>query len=101
MPSIYVFRMEGTDLYKIGVTSTSVLDRLSACQTGNPLKLSIEVVLPVSSRDDERDLHEMFSEHRLQGEWFRLSPDDIGMLINRINTYYEIGRMVRRDFENH
>lgn len=71
---LYVIRAVGTNLYKIGITSRSVADRLKELQTGNPIKL--EVVRSyqfIGTSKIERELHEHLYAYRRSGEWFELS----------------------------
>lgn len=65
---------------KIGI-SKNVDKRLSTLQTGNPreLKLMAWIVTQGKSEDHETEqkLHRFFSEYRVRGEWFSLTPDHI------------------------
>jgi len=67
---IYVFRLEGTAYYKIGV-SNNPKKRRRTLSTGSPI--GIEIVCAFESRDccgGERRLHAMFAANRHKNEWF-------------------------------
>lgn len=57
---------------KIG-RSDNPLGRLRQVQTGNPIQGEMLAVCP-GGRNSEQELHALFAEHRVQGEWFRLVP---------------------------
>jgi len=65
----YIISCEGTDLLKFGKSSSPEW-RLVAMQTGCPFKLKIEWAWP---EDIESEMHEWFKDHRVNGEWFRVS----------------------------
>ncbi len=66
---VYFVLARRTNLVKIGV-SDDPRSRLSALQTGSPIKLEIVAEMPGDERY-ERVLHESFAEYRIHGEWFR------------------------------
>lgn len=64
---------------KIGVAGDPAA-RAKDIQTACPFEIALfrSWRLPISDRDVfmfERQLHELLAEHRLQGEWFDLSPE--------------------------
>lgn len=74
-----VYILKAGDVFKIGVTSGSLSNRIKELQTGNPYKI---VVYEHSDEIEdyyklESKLHEMFSHCKLNGEWFRLNNEDI------------------------
>ena len=71
---VYLVRAEETNLYKIGYTNGKVKDRVKSMQTGCPHKLSV-IIKVHGDIDKERFLHETFSEHRKQGEWFEFNEN--------------------------
>lgn len=76
--TIYV--IEGAQgYYKIGYTRGPVGKRLRELQTGNPVKLRIEMTLTGTERDEQR-LHKVFSDKRTVGEWFQLNRIDLVIL---------------------
>jgi len=54
---------------KIGFTEENPNARLVACQTGNPMPLQLYKVIQ-GDMLKERELHEMFDNIRISGEWF-------------------------------
>lgn len=70
------FIQHGYGSIKIGV-SDNPEERCKQLQTGNQKKLRVICKFPFERRrtalDLERELHEKFKEHRLEGEWFRKS----------------------------
>lgn len=69
--STYVIGIEGSPLVKIGYTSVKPQERRGALQTGLPFELTLLWSAP---GDFESQLHDMFAEHRVRGEWFDLTP---------------------------
>lgn len=68
--STYVIGIEGSPLVKIGYTSVKPEERRGALQTGLPFELTLLWSTP---GDFESQLHDMFAEHRVRGEWFDLT----------------------------
>lgn len=56
---------------KIGV-STDVMRRLASLQTANSARLTLLLIMP-GTEEDEQELHRLFADERLRGEWFRPS----------------------------
>lgn len=71
-----VYFIEAVDLQrvKIGYTSDRAESRLSALQTGCPVRLRVLAQIK-GDAESERLLHEQFSHLRLHGEWFKLERD--------------------------
>lgn len=55
---------------KIGWCKDSPKKRVADLQTGCPVKLNILYVVTRCARNFEGNLHELFSKHRIRGEWF-------------------------------
>lgn len=59
--------------------------RLNELQTGNPYKLSILLTVMMTSVNDafslEQELHKLFKDYQLEGEWFEEEP-----VLNVIDT---------------
>ncbi|MFJ9810703.1 GIY-YIG nuclease family protein [Streptomyces sp. NPDC101158] len=89
----YLIGMEGSVLTKIGRTTNTVKDRVTALQTGLPAQLR---PLLETDGDYERALHERFATHRVRGEWFDLTPlgDPVTVVVEAIR---EMGADIRPD----
>ena len=63
--------------YKIGIAKDH-RSRLATRQTSIPFDLKIELICYVQNmRNDEKELHQIFKEKRIRGEWFKLDKEDI------------------------
>jgi len=72
---VYIARFADTDYYKIGMTRTSVPERLSdlpGLNTDNAQWRFVD-----DARGCERMLHRYFRKDRSHGEFFRLSPEQV------------------------
>lgn len=62
---------------KIGITD-NVRTRLASVQTGSHVRLEALAVFNTPNRDIARrmegSLHQLYAEHRLEGEWFSIDP---------------------------
>lgn len=80
---------------KIGHTR-NVSERLKKLQTGYHRRLYLLAVIP-GGAGLEADLHARFGELRLQGEWFRRSPEMIGLIEeNTPDQWRTVGGEVRQ-----
>ena len=74
---VYVILAEKTGLYKIGHTDNPDR-RLKQLQRNSPDILDYVVTI---STDDaltkEKHLHAMYTDKRVNGEWFKLTPEDV------------------------
>lgn len=94
---IYLLNVEGTNLYKIGITKNKVSKRLLNLQTGNPHIIheiwNYESVL--ASRV-ERSIHRHYKYAKSHGEWFlfdNISIEDVKDKIKNIDK-------ILKDIEN-
>lgn len=71
---VYFIRAVSGGPIKIGV-GTDPAQRLAVLQPGNPEKLRILGVIPGAGHKRERQLHLQFGESRLNGEWFKPTPE--------------------------
>lgn len=71
--SVYFITARELNICKIGV-AIDAKKRRSSLQTSCPARLTLEAVLPGSYKL-ERDLHIRFAEHRINGEWFKITPE--------------------------
>ena len=79
---VYFFKHNNINAIKIGKTSgESVLDRFNSFRTYAPF--GAEIIGFFETDDghrDERELHKLFKDHRLQGEFFDISLDIVKKL---------------------
>ena len=77
MHSYVYFITDNHGHIKIGKTDDTY-KRLKELQTGNPYKLSILLTIMMTSVNDafslEQELHQLFKDYRLEGEWFEAEP---------------------------
>lgn len=62
---------------KVGITK-SIASRFNTLQTASPNKLEVYFAAPVPNRENaakiEKGFHHVLRKHRLNGEWFDISP---------------------------
>lgn len=77
---IYVIYLDDTGggrFYKIGMSS-NFNSRVNAHQGSSPFDICVACAYYVGNmRSEERELHTMFSDKRVRGEWFQLDKDDL------------------------
>lgn len=73
---VYIIRAGDTNRYKIGYTSKHPSKRMKQLQTANALPLSLVSYWEAPGRL-ETEIHSLFEESRLKGEWFELSTDQV------------------------
>lgn len=81
---VYIFKCNHTGLYKIGCTTRSVEKRLKEILTYNPT-VEFHFSFKVKDIEFEKEIHKVFSEFRVNGEWFNFSSDHIIDIERRIN----------------
>lgn len=78
MSYVYLICDPDQNVYKIGVTRNIVQNRLKKLQTGNSSELhivyTVETDYPFRL---ETLLHNKFSNKKVQGEWYKLSDEDV------------------------
>ena len=78
---IYIVRCNRTGLYKIGMTTSTIKNRLKSLKTSNP---DIELITHYEDVYDvvgiEKHLHDIYESQRVSGEWFSISEDDISKI---------------------
>ena len=86
---IYVIRHGDTNMYKIGISKLTIQTRISAIQSGNPIKLNcIQQIYTPNASIIEKKIHNIFSKNKIRGEWFELSDKNllkIKQIINNID----------------
>jgi hypothetical protein len=76
--SIYFIRSGKNGPIKIGLGTPS--ERLKSLQTGNPEELFLIGVIPNGGLKKELELHEMFREYNIRGEWFEPCDELLGLI---------------------
>lgn len=65
-------------LYKIGITRRDVTKRLKQLKTGNPATLSVVKTFESKwASKIESNLHSSYQTKNINGEWFKLEPNDV------------------------
>jgi len=83
---VYLVKCEGTDFYKIGISKSTVKNRLSSLQSGCPFKLTLLHKVHCNHYSLlESELHKKYSKHRGIGEWFKLSDSLVLCVISDMN----------------
>ena len=76
----YLYVLQCQEFYKIGIAD-DIKQRMASLQTGNPIKLRLILCQRRSKyKNAERFYHQHFRAKRVQGEWFKLSYDDVEWL---------------------
>lgn len=77
---IYVFHAGG--YYKIGSSSGDIKERLKQLAVGCPVEMTIVHSFPCNHMPSaEAELHRMFRDNHVRGEWFRLTRRDVQWLL--------------------
>lgn len=75
---LYCIQQGDKNIFKVGITQHSPLKRLRQLQTGNSEKLYLTGYLHVLDMSyAEKYVHRLFSETRLEGEWFEGDNEEI------------------------
>lgn len=91
---IYLFRMKGTDYFKIGVSSNPFIRKYNI-ETSSPIEIELLFIHNFYGNIwyYEKTLHQLFDKYRVQGEWFKLSGKNL--------IYYTIRTIfLLKDFDN-
>ena len=89
---IYFIKELGTQAIKIGFSKTPK-ERIGGLQTGNPHKLLL-LGMVRGTPNDEAAFHGKFSQHRMEGEWFK--GDIIEEVLEIIATHTQNKLKIRR-----
>jgi hypothetical protein len=77
---VYFIHEEGDfKRFKIGYT-TRISERLLSLQTGNPDLLVVYKTIENVTKKKETQLHQLFAQYHIRGEWFAINPDMIDQL---------------------
>lgn len=75
---VYFIRQKNEDLFKIGMTRSDPYARMKSIQTGIPHELELFNVIPTDNPSKlEKELHDIFKDYHLRGEWFNLTPHQV------------------------
>lgn len=73
----------GNRFFKIGL-SNNFISRVSSHQTSLPFEMKIACGYFVGNmRLEERELHSIFADKNIRGEWFNLNQDDLESIAKR------------------
>lgn len=74
---VYLFHATGTHRYKIGRT-TDLRSRIVQLAVGAPLMVNLITYFETeNSLQEESILHKKLASHRVHGEWFEFSPEQL------------------------
>lgn len=79
IPDGRVYVLECGGYYKIGF-SKNPLERVRQLQTGCPFRLHL-VGTVTAPQTAEFALHNKYADKRMHGEWFQLTPEDVGDIL--------------------
>jgi len=88
---VYIIKLRGFDIYKIGIAK-NVENRMSGIQTGTPFLIElIHKVFVGSAGKIESSLHSKYKKYQTeaQNEWFKLSHHQIEDIINYLDVESE------------
>jgi hypothetical protein len=80
---IYLIHAQGTDRYKIGLTTRSVqarLAELNSSQSPYPLEV-IDWFETPNVTEDEKYFHDKYSAYRVHGEWFQFDRKTLNQVL--------------------
>ena len=96
-PFLYVIGAEKKEPIKIGIAECPIR-RLADLQTAHFHELFILAEGQIGGAYDEQQVHELFGEHRLRGEWFSRSReivDFIEMLSSNLGVYQAAANVLK------
>jgi hypothetical protein len=81
---IYVIRSNGSEFVKIGFTKSkeTLAKRLKSLSACSPFKLKVEALMN-GSKLKERCLHSFCISRHHNGEWFRLSKEEVQRFVEK------------------
>lgn len=96
-PFLYVI---GADVksqpVKIGISGCPEA-RMQGLQTSHHCELFVLAKAQIAKADDEQQIHELFSAHRLRGEWFRRSKEIVSFIdtMPGLGVYHAAARILK------
>ena len=94
----FVYLIENTETmeYKIGLTQSSPEKRVKQLQTGSPARLELRATYKSKYPHRlETLLHRTYSTHRLSGEWFALTQEQVNNFLAKCKETDEIIEMMK------
>lgn len=86
---IYVIRLVGTDLYKVGL-SKNPTNRIKTFSVEFPIETRCIALLESDNMNcAEYYAHALLMKHHVKGEWFRMSKTDLLRLIDLLSLWEE------------
>lgn len=77
----FIYFIACQEFVKIGIAA-NVDDRLNQMQTGNPYELRLlKVMESANAEQDEESIHCALERYRIRGEWFKLPPDVLALVL--------------------
>ena len=76
-------------LFKIGWSEIDVYERVRKLQTGNGHKLEVYGHIETKDKSVEKFLHEKLAKWRTQGEWFKLTKDQVDVVLAIYSEYVD------------
>ena len=90
----YIYIIESDYGFKIGM-ATDYWTRFSEIKTGCPIELKLKRVFSVSNVvKTEKELHKLFSDKKIRGEWFNLNDEDVKIIENYLNYNHYLIRLI-------
>lgn len=84
---IFIEDSSGERFYKIGL-ARNVEARCKQHQTSTPFDIKVAISFYVlNMAKKEKQLHDMFSNKKIRGEWYKLSVDDLEAIKNQVEIY--------------
>lgn len=99
-PKVYIIRLAGTDLFKIGYTSRPIDYRLNDLQHFCPLPLEL-VTWKHGSQLDETRLHHYLRFYNTSREWFKLPNPIVFWLLKHFKQITPIEYKLQRALKKH
>lgn len=81
MGIVYLINNDGTDQYKIGMTSRNIEKRFQELKTGNPNLVLKETYSSENFIKIETLLHRQFEFKKIEGEWFQLDESVVNEFV--------------------
>lgn len=78
---IYIAKCNHTNYYKIGYSVKNTKYRIAQLKTANPT-LELYISIAVKNILFEKELHKIFEEKKVRGEWFNLDLEELNYIKN-------------------